>query len=148
MQEEDVQQYWDDQSDGVKYHLSRLGPEHVSTVVSSAAQPVLKKILRDQTYGKYSPYATTDGAVFEYDLNKCCVTDWFPLGLKGRKTKMTYDNVERRPEVDHLRYAQEIDNRNLHIHACCRVIQRLAPCLCGKSDPQTFDQETTFTEDQ
>ena len=89
VQEEDVQQCWDDQSDVVKYHLSRLGPEHVSTVVSSAAQPVLKKILRDQTYGKYSPYATTDGAVFEYDLNKCCVTDWFPLGLKGSKTKIT-----------------------------------------------------------
>ena len=34
---EDVQQFWDDQSDGVKYYLSTLAPEHVSTVVSSAA---------------------------------------------------------------------------------------------------------------
>ena len=148
VQEEDVQQCWDDQSDGVKFYLSTLGPEHVSTVTSSAARPVVKKIVRDQRYGKYSLYATTDGAVFEYDLNKCCVTDWFPLGLKGRKTKMTYGNVERWPEVDHLRYAQQIDNMNLHIRACCRVIQRLAPGLCGKFDPQTFDQETTFTEVQ
>ena len=60
---------------------------------------------------------------------------------------MTYDNVEKCSENDHLRYAQQIDNMNLHIRACCRVIQRLAPGLCGKSDPQAFDQETTFTED-
>ena len=38
VREEDVQQFWDDQSDGVKYYLSTLGPEHVSTVVSSAAR--------------------------------------------------------------------------------------------------------------
>ena len=44
-----------------------------------------------------------------------------------------------------MRYAQQIDDMNLHIRACCRVIQRLAPGLCGKSDPQTLDQETTFT---
>ena len=30
---EDVQEFWDDQSDGVKYYLSTLAPEHVSTVV-------------------------------------------------------------------------------------------------------------------
>ena len=108
----------------------------------------MKKIVRDQRYGKYSLYATVDGAVFEYDLSKCCVTDWLPLGLKGRKTKMTYNNVEKWLEVDHLRYAQQIGNMNLHIRACCRVIQRLAAGLCGKSDPQTFDQETTFTADQ
>ena len=89
VQEEDVQLFWDDQSDGVKYYLSVLGPEHVSTVVSSAAQPVVKKIVRDQRYRKYSLYATADGAVFRYDLNKCCVINWFPLGLKGRKTKMS-----------------------------------------------------------
>ena len=29
----DVQRFWDDQSDGVKYYLSTLAPEHVSTVV-------------------------------------------------------------------------------------------------------------------
>ena len=87
VQEEDVQQFWDDQSDGVKFYLSTLGPEHVSTVVSSAARPVVRKIVRDQRYGKYSLYATTDGAVFEYDLNKCCVADWFPLGLNCRKNE-------------------------------------------------------------
>ena len=38
VQEKDVQQFGDDQSDGVKYYLSTLGPEHVSTVVSSAAR--------------------------------------------------------------------------------------------------------------
>ena len=43
VQEEDVQQFWEDQSDGVKYYLSTLGPDHVSTVVSSADRPVLKK---------------------------------------------------------------------------------------------------------
>ena len=40
---EDVQQFWDGQSDGVKYYLSKLGLEHVNTVVSSAARPVVKK---------------------------------------------------------------------------------------------------------
>ena len=44
---EDVQQFGDDQSDGVKYYLSTLAPEHVSTVVSSAARPVVKKIVSD-----------------------------------------------------------------------------------------------------
>ena len=86
VREEDVQQFWNDQSDGVKYFLSTLGPEHVSTVTSSAARPVVKKIVRDQRYGKYSLYATVDGAVFEYDLNKC-VTDWFPIGLKAGKRR-------------------------------------------------------------
>ena len=52
---EDVQQFWDGQSDGVKYYLSTLGPDHVSTVVSSADRPVLeKKIVKDQRYGKSS----------------------------------------------------------------------------------------------
>ena len=147
MREEDVQQFGEDQSDGVKNCLSTVGPDHVCTVVLSAARPVVKTIVTDQRYGKYSLCATIDGAVFEYDLNKCCVTDWFPLGLTGRRTKMTYVNVERWPQVDHLKYAQQIDNMNLHVRACCRVIQRLAPGLCGKSDPQAFDQETTFTED-
>ena len=129
-------------------YFSTLGPGHASTVVSSAARPDVKQIGRDHRHKKYSFYVTVDGAVFEYGLNKCRVVDWFPLGLKGRKTKMTYDNVERWPEVDHLKCAQQIDNTDLHIRACCRVIQRLAPGLCGKSDPQTLDQETTFTKDQ
>ena len=75
VQEEDVQLFWDDQSDGVKFYLSVLGPEHVSSVVSSAARAVVKQIVRDQRYGKHSLYAMTDGAVLEYDLNKCCVSD-------------------------------------------------------------------------
>ena len=49
---EDVQQFWDDQSDGVKYYLSTLAPEHVSTVVSSAARPVVKKTVMNQRDGK------------------------------------------------------------------------------------------------
>ena len=61
---EDIQQFWDDQSDGIKYYLSTLAPEHVSTVVSSAARPVVKKIVMDQRDGKNSFYAMTDGAVF------------------------------------------------------------------------------------
>ena len=56
---EDVQQFWDDQSDGLKYYLSTLAPEHVSTVVSSAARPVVKKIVMDQRDGKNSFYAMT-----------------------------------------------------------------------------------------
>ena len=40
---EDIQQFWDDQSDGVKYYLSTLAPEHVSTVVPSAAIIVKKR---------------------------------------------------------------------------------------------------------
>ena len=94
---EDVQQFWDDQSDGVKYYLSTLAPEHVSTVVSSAARPVVKNIVIDQRYGKNSFYAMTDGAIFEYDRDKYSVTDWFPLGMKGKtkKSKLIYDNVER-----------------------------------------------------
>ena len=64
---EDVQQFWDDQSDGVKYYLSTLAPEHVNTVVSSAARPVVKKNVMDQRYGKNSLRAMTDGAVFECD---------------------------------------------------------------------------------
>ena len=80
----DVQQFWDDQSDGVKYYLSTLAPEHVSTIVSSAARPVVKKIVMDQRYGKNS---MTDGAIFEYDRDKCSVTDWFPLGMKSRKKR-------------------------------------------------------------
>ena len=82
---EDVQRFWDDQSDGVKYYLSTLAPEHVSTVVSSAARPVVKKIVMDQRDGKNSFYAVTDGALFEYDRDKCSVTDRFPLGVKGKK---------------------------------------------------------------
>ena len=61
---------------------------------------------------------------------------------------MTYDNVEKCPENDHLRYAQQIDNINLHTRTCSRVTRTLALCLYGKSDPQTFDQGTTVTEDQ
>ena len=137
---EDIQQFWDDQSDGIKYYLSTLAPEHVSTVVSSAARPVVKKIVMDQRDGKNSFYAMTDGAVFEYDRDKCSVTDWFPLGIKGKKTKLIYDNVERWPEVDHLRYPQQIHNMKLHIGACCCVIQRHGPTFSGKSDPQTNDQ--------
>ena len=112
----------------------------MNTVVSSAARPVVKKIVMDQRYGKNSFYTMTDGAVFEYDQDKCSVTDWFPLGMKGKKPKLIYDNVERWPEVDQLRYPQQIDNMKLHISACCRVIQRLDPTFSGKSDPQTSDQ--------
>ena len=61
---EDVQEFWDDQSDGVKYYLSTLASEHVSTVVSSAARPVVKKIVMDQRDGKNSFYAMTDGGIF------------------------------------------------------------------------------------
>ena len=96
----DVQQFWDDQSDGVKYYLSTLAPEHVSTVVSSAARPVAKKIGMAQRCGKNSFYAMTDGAIFEYDRDKCSVTDWFPLGMKSRKPKLIFNNEERWPEVD------------------------------------------------
>ena len=51
---EDVQQFWDNQSDGLKYYLSTLAPEHVNTVVLSAARPVVKKTVMDQRYGKNS----------------------------------------------------------------------------------------------
>ena len=64
--------------------------------MSSAARLVVKKIVMDQSYGKNSFYAMADGAVFEYDRDKCSVTDWFPLGMKSRKPKLIYDNVERR----------------------------------------------------
>ena len=128
---EDVQRFWDDQSDRVKYYLSTLAPEHVSTVVSSAARPVVKKIVMDQRDGKNSFYAMTDGAIFEYDRDKCSVTDWFPLGIKGKKTKLIYYNLERWPEVDHLRYPQQIHNMKLHISACCCVIQRHGPTFSG-----------------
>ena len=84
---EDVQRFWDDQSDGVKYYLSSLAPEHVSSVVSSAARPVVKKTMMDQGDGKNSFYAMTDGAIFVYDRDKCSVTDWFPLGKKGKKNE-------------------------------------------------------------
>ena len=106
--------------------------------MSSAARPVVKKIVMDQRYGKKSFYAMTDGAVFEYDRDKCSVTDWFPLGVKGRKINLIYDNVERWPEVDH-----QADNTKLHISACCSVIQRLGPTFSGKSDPQTNDQRNS-----
>ena len=84
---EDVQRFGDDQSDGVKYYLSTLAPEHVSTVVSFAARPVVKKIVMDQRDGKNSFYAMTDGAIFEYDRDRCSVTNWFSLGIKGKKQK-------------------------------------------------------------
>ena len=61
---EDVQQFWDNQSDGLKYYLSTLAPEHVNTVVLSAARPVVKKTVMDQRYGSNSFYAMTDGTVF------------------------------------------------------------------------------------
>ena len=54
-------------------YFSTLGPGHASTVVSSAARPIVKKFVRDQRYRKYSVYAMTDGAVLEYDLNKSSV---------------------------------------------------------------------------
>ena len=56
------------------------------------------------------------------------------------KTEADYDNIERWPEVDHLRYPQQVDNMKLHISAFCSVIQRLDPTFSGKSDPQTSDQ--------
>ena len=94
---EDIQQFWDDQSDGVKYYLSTLAPENVSTVVSSAARPLVKNIVMDQRYGKNSFYAMTDGAIFEYDRDECSVTDWFPLGMKGgKKKKIEADLWQRR----------------------------------------------------
>ena len=71
VQEEDIQQFWDDQSDGVKYYLSTIAPEHASVVVSSAALPAVKKIVMDHSYGKYSLYAMTDHSLFEYDMKKC-----------------------------------------------------------------------------
>ena len=75
----------------MKYYLSTLSPEHVSTVVSSAARPVVKNIAMDQRYGKNSFYAMTDGAIFEYDRDKCSVTDWFLLGKKGGEKKIEAD---------------------------------------------------------
>ena len=27
------------------------------------------------------------GAIFEYDRDKCSVTDWFPFGMEGKKTE-------------------------------------------------------------
>ena len=77
----------------------------------------------------------TDNTMFEYDMKKCSVVDWFPLGMKGSKMKTTCENVERWPEVDQLRYAEQIDHMKLHINACCRVIQRLG----DSSDTQTND---------
>ena len=113
----------------------------MSTVVSSAARPVVEKIVMDQRDGKNSFHAVTDGAVFEYDRDKRSVTDWFPLGVKGRKLNLIYDNVERWPEFDQLRYPKQTDNTKLHISACCSVIQSLGPTFSGgKSDPQTTDQ--------
>ena len=75
--------FWDDQSDGVKYYLSTLAPEHVNTVVSFAARPVVKKTVMDQRYGKNSLHAMTDGAVFECDRDKCSVIGCFSLGMKA-----------------------------------------------------------------
>ena len=106
----------------------------------SAARPVVKKILMDQRCGKNSFYAMAGGAIFEYDRDKCSVTDWFPFGMEGKKQKLIYDNVERWPEVDHLRYPQQIDNMKLHISVCCRDIQRHGPTFFSKSDPQLPDQ--------
>ena len=124
----------------MKNYLSALAPEHVSTVVSSAARRVVKKIVMDQRDGKNSFYAMADGAIFDYDRDKCSGTDWFPLGVNGTKPKLIYDNIERWPEVDHLRYPQHIDNMILHISACCRVYQRLDSIFSGRSDTQTNDQ--------
>ena len=56
--------------------------------MSSAARHVVKKIVMDQRYGKNSFYAMTDDAIFEYDRDKCSVTDWFPLGVNGTKPKL------------------------------------------------------------
>ena len=55
--------------------------------MSSAARPVVKKIVMNQRDGKNSFCAMTDGAIFEYDRDKCSVTDRFPLGMKGKKKK-------------------------------------------------------------
>ena len=61
--------------------------------------------------------------VFEHDLNKSYAIDWFPLGLKGSKTKMTYNDVERWLGVHRLTYIQQIDNTTPHIRANCCVSQ-------------------------
>ena len=78
MQEEDVQQFGDNQSDGVKHYLSTLDPEHMSIVVSAAARPAVKRKTTTTTATDIRTvfYAMTDGAIF--DLRKCCVIDWFP----------------------------------------------------------------------
>ena len=41
---DDVQQFGDDQSNRAKHYLSTLAPEHVSTVVSSTARPLVTKM--------------------------------------------------------------------------------------------------------
>ena len=69
--------------------------------MSSAARPVVKKIVMDQRDGKNSFYAMTDGAIFVYDRDKCSVTGWFLLGMKGRKPKLIYGNAERWSEIFH-----------------------------------------------
>ena len=64
--------------------------------MSSAARPVVKKIVIDQRDGKNSFYAMTDGAIFEYDRDKCSVTDWFPLGMKGKKRERKKQKQNRK----------------------------------------------------
>ena len=83
-----------------------------------------------------------DGAIFEYDRDKCSVTDWFPLGVNGTKPKLIYDNTERCPEVDHLRYPQHKDNMTLHISACCRVYQRLDSIFPAGLTPRPTTRDT------
>ena len=97
VQEEDVQQFGDDQT------------ERTRDTESIHSMP------------------TTDGVVFEHDLNKCCVIiDWIPIGLNGSNMKMTRDNVERWPEADHLRYgATDTQCESSH------------PCLQLQCNPET-----------
>ena len=59
--------------------------------MSSAARLVVKKIVMNHRDGKNSFCAMTDGAIFEYDRDKCSVTDWFLLGKKGGEKKIEAD---------------------------------------------------------
>ena len=64
LENENVQQVWDDQSDIVKVYFSELSSEE-KRVVSTAAQLIVKKVVMNHIYGKYSLYALTEGVIFQ-----------------------------------------------------------------------------------
>ena len=108
---EDVQQFWDDQSDGVKYYLSTLAPEHVSKYCGvvccltcceedSDGPEGWKELVL--CYDRWRYFWIRPGQVF------CDRLVSIRNQRQKKKTKLIYDNIERWPEVDHLRYPQQM----------------------------------------
>ena len=154
-----IRQFWEEQRGAIGYYLSTLEEEERNTVIASAENHTVQKVVFDYRYSKYSLYALTAGIVFEYDLKTGVVKDWFSSELTDDTDHLnrTIDCVKRWPEVDLLSYADHINKMKQHIEFCCHIIQQhsvwtaqstlhwteLIVVACAKGKAATQKQTTT-----